>query len=93
MLHRTGLWTEAQVRGSKSYLGPVPLSTNQFYEAYDHVLDIQGSVCLFTTSGAPSGESLKWQKEPVEILNCVITPHGNSKNKYRSIYMVDVVII
>ena len=47
------------------------------------VLDIQGSVCLFTTSGAPSGGILKWQKEPVEILNCVITPHENSKNKNR----------
>ena len=57
------------------------------------VLDIQGSVCLFTTSGPPSGGILKWQKEPVEILNCVITPHENSKNKYRSIYMVDMVII
>ena len=46
------------------------------------VLDIQGSLCLFTTSGAPSGGILKWQKEPVEILNCVITPHENSKNKH-----------
>ena len=50
------------------------------------VLDIQGSVYLFTTSGAPSGGILKWQKEPVEILNCVITPHENSKNKHIYLY-------
>ena len=57
------------------------------------VLDTQGSVCLFTTSGAPSGGILKRQKEPVEILNCVITPYENSKNKNRSMYMVEGVII
>ena len=40
MLHRTGLWTEAQVDVAElCYLGPVPLSTTQFYEAYDHADD------------------------------------------------------
>ena len=33
MLYKTGLLTEVQVRGSKA---TVPLSTNQFYGAYDH---------------------------------------------------------
>ena len=41
MLHRTGLLTEVQVRGSKALLPrPVPLSTNQFYEAYDHDMNL-----------------------------------------------------
>ena len=35
MLHRTGLLTEAQVRGSIA----MPLSTTQFYEAYDHEIE------------------------------------------------------
>ena len=43
MLHRTGLLTEAQVQGSIAML-PVPLSTTQFYEAYDYVCKVERQV-------------------------------------------------
>ena len=48
MLHRTGLLTEAQVRGSKAtvvcYLGRVPQSITLFHEVCDHVVKPPGGL-------------------------------------------------
>ena len=53
MLHRTGLLTEL------CYLGPVPMSTNQFYEAYDHDFNLL-QTWLIRTEGNIKNQEVQW---------------------------------